>query len=85
MDFGQPSIVTATGSVRTTPTRLIGFYVNSTTSGTLVLHNAAAATNAVTGTITPAVGWHPLPISFGTALHAVVGGTLNATFVYQPK
>ena len=84
MDFGQSSLVTATVTVRSVPARLLGFYVNSTTAGTIVFHDATAATNALTGTITPAIGFHWLPIAFGVGIHVVVGGTLNATLVYQP-
>ncbi len=84
MDFGQASIVTGTGTVNARPSRLVGFYVNSTSAGTLIFYDAASATNAVTGTITPAIGWHFLPISFGTGIHVAVGGTINVTLVYQP-
>lgn len=84
MEFGQGVIANITGTANSRPTRLIGFYVNSTTAGTIVFHDADGATNPVTGTITPAIGWHFLPISFGTALHIVIGGTINVTLVYQP-
>lgn len=83
--FGQAKLVTGTGQVYAAPCRLLGFYVNNTTVGTLVIHDhASAASNAITGTITPAIGWHKFPASLGAGLHAVVGGTLNVTFVYQP-
>lgn len=84
MDFGQATVVSATGTVNARPTRLLGFYVNSTSSGTLILYDAASATNAISGTITPAVGWHSFPASCGTGLHVAVGGTINVTFIYQP-
>jgi hypothetical protein len=84
MSFGQGRIATATSTVNARPSNLLGFYVNSTTAGTIVFHDAAAATNAVTGTITPAIGWHALPICFGVGIHVVIGGTLNVTLVYQP-
>jgi hypothetical protein len=84
MEFGQASIVTATVTVRSVPTRLLGFYVNSTTAGTIIFYDATSATNAVTGTITPAIGFHRLPISFGVGIHVAVGGTLNTTLIFQP-
>lgn len=83
-DAGEPSLVTGTGTVKSRPCYLRGFYVNSTTAGTLVLHDATAATNAVTGTITPAIGWHELPLAFGVGLHVVVGGTISVTFSIYP-
>ena len=79
--FGR---VTATGQVCATPGRLVGFYVNSTTSGTIVLYdNTSAAAPQITGTITPAIGWHGLTGDFMTALWAVIGGTIDVTFCIE--
>lgn len=78
--LGVPVIVTATGLILTGANGLLGFYVNSTTAGTLILYDALSATNAISGTITPAIGWNPFPASLLTGLFATVGGTLNATF-----
>lgn len=84
-EFGQAKLVTATGQVTAAPCRLLGFYVNNTTSGTLVLHDhASAASNAITGTITPAIGFHRFPVAVGAGLHVVIANTLNVTFIYQP-
>jgi len=77
------ALVTATGTVKSGRGRLAGFYVNSTTGGTLVLHDATSAANAFTGTITPAIGWHPFPVNFTTGLHVVVANTISVTFVYD--
>ena len=83
-NVGTPSLKTASGVVKAAPGDLLGFYVNSTTAGTLILHDhASAASNAVTGTITPAVGWHPLPLKMSTGIYAEIGGTLNVTLVYR--
>lgn len=80
----SPARLTVTGTVKSGRGKLAGFYVASTNVGTLVLHDATAATNAITGTITPAVGWHPFPVNFRAGLHAVIGGTaLDVTFVYE--
>lgn len=35
---------------------------------------------AISGTITPAVGFHRFPASFGANLHATIGSTINVTF-----
>lgn len=76
--------LTATATLKTTRGKLVGFFVSSTTAGTIVLHDATAATNQFTGTITPAAGaWYPLPVPFRTGLHAVIGGTLDVTFVFE--
>lgn len=80
-NFGSTTNLTASGSVNPTSGRMLGFYVNSTTSGTIVLRDGGASGTVMTGTITPAVGWHPLPITYGTDLYATIGGTLNVTIV----
>ena len=80
---GKYSNITATGTVKSTPGVLLGFYVNSTTGGTLVLRDGGASGTAITGTITPAIGWHALPVGFETDLHATIANTLNVTFSYR--
>jgi hypothetical protein len=61
---------------------LIGFYVNSTTIGTLVLRNGGASGEVMSGTITPAIGFHRFPANVGVSLYATVGGTLDVTFFF---
>ena len=74
--------ITATGAVSTGACQLIGFYVNSTSSGTLVLTDGGAGGTVMSGTITPAVGFHRFPANVGTSLYATIGSTLNVTFFY---
>lgn len=83
---GSYKNITATGSVTTNPGTLTGFYVNNTSSGTLILKDGGSGGTAITGTITPAIGWHFLPAGFGKAggLHATIGSSLDVTFIYQP-
>ncbi len=75
--------LTATGDISTVHSELIGFYVNSTTSGTIVLKSGGASGDALGGTITPAVGFHQFPANGVNGLHATIGGTLNVTFFYR--
>lgn len=79
--FGVARHLTATGTVWGQMGRLLGFYVNSTTNGTIVLRDGGGSGTALTGTITPAVGWHPLPITYATDLHVTIANTLAVTFV----
>jgi hypothetical protein len=82
MSVGGPVRLTATGQVKTGGGAILGFYVNSTTTGTIVLWDSlSAAGNQVTGTITPGIGWHPLPLKFGVGLHCVIANTLDVTFI----
>lgn len=86
LSYGSYKNITATGAVTTNPGSLIGFYVNSTSTGTLVLKDGGSSGTAITGTITPAIGWHFLPVGFGKSggLYATIANTLDVTFVYQP-
>lgn len=80
---GIPSLITETTQVATGRGHMLGFYVASTTGGTLVFHDhASAASNAKTGTITPAAGWHALPMEFTTGLRVVVANTISVTIVH---
>lgn len=80
---GAPVNLTATGAISLNPGTLIGFYVNSTTAGTIVLRDGSSGGTVISGTITPAIGWHAFPAATTTACHATIGGTLNVTFFYQ--
>ena len=81
-EVGGYKNITATGAVSTGPCQLIGFYVNSTTIGTLVLRNGGASGEVMSGTITPAIGFHRFPANVGVSLYATVGATLDVTFFF---
>lgn len=60
---------------------ILGFYVNSTSSGTIALSaGTASGGTALTGTITPAIGWHTLPLTEPTGIYCTIGATINVTF-----
>lgn len=74
--------VTATAQIQAGPGKLLGFYVSATSSGTLVLRDGGSGGTQITGTVTPAVGWHELPVNFTHGLHATIAGSsLDVTFV----
>lgn len=77
---GSPVLLTSTGTVQVAGGTLLGFYVNSTSSGTIVLKDGGASGTAISGTITPAVGFHRFPASFGGNLHATIANTISVTF-----
>lgn len=86
-DVGTPVLLTTTGIVSEASGSLIGFYVNSTSAGTIVLNTggASGATTggtAISGTITPAIGFNRWPAYCVGRLYAIIGGTLNVTFFY---
>lgn len=88
LQHGQYKNITSTGVVSpaTSTGVLLGFYVNNTSSGTLVLRDGGSGGTQITGTITPAIGWHFLPVGFGLSggLHATIANTLDVTFVWRP-
>jgi hypothetical protein len=64
------------------PGVISGMYVNSTTAGTVKLYDYSSATGtAISGTITPAIGYHNLgSLSCSTGCFASLGGTIDVTF-----
>ena len=75
---------TASGVVFAGPCDLLGFYVNNTTAGTLLLYdNASTNANPVGGLITPAIGFQWFPAVLKAGLFITVGGAIDATFFDQ--
>ena len=82
-EVGAYKNITATGDVTTGPCQLLGFYVNSTSSGTLVLKDGGSSGTVISGTITPAIGFHRFPANVGVSLYATIAGTaLDVTFFF---
>ena len=82
-EVGGYKNITETGAVSTGSCQLIGFYVNSTNGGTLVLRDGGSGGTVMCGTITPAIGFHRFPANVGSSLHATIAGTaLNVTFFF---
>lgn len=80
---GSPVHLTASGAVSAFPGVLIGFFVASTSSGTIVLKDGGSGGTAVTGTITPAAGaFYPCYMAFATSCYATIANTLDVTFVF---
>lgn len=77
---GFPIHIVATGQVLAAPCACVGFYVNNTTAGTLIIYDALTATNAIGGTITPALGFNSYPCVFENGIFVTVGGTIDVTF-----
>jgi len=83
---GTPINLTASGAVTAGAGDLLGFYVNSTNVGTVIVKDGGTSGTALTGTITPAIGWHFLPLKTNGSMYATIGGTaLNVTFIVLPQ
>lgn len=78
---GETKVVTGTGEVYGGRCKLLGFYVNSTTGGTVVITRGSVAAS---GTITPAIGFHRFPCDCPAGFSVTIANTLNATFFYEP-
>ena len=82
VESGSPVLITSTNNVSTGACTLLGFYVNSTSTGTLVLRDGGSGGTAISGTITPAIGFHRFPASTNGILHATIANTLDVTFFF---
>ena len=80
-EAGTPINFSADQIVSKAPGTLLGFYVNSTSSGTIVIYNGTTAGGtALSGTITPAIGYHRFPaFCTNSCFIAVTGGSANVT------
>jgi hypothetical protein len=79
---GTPVNLTSSGSVSLVAGTLLGFYVNSTSSGTIVIRDGGSGGTALSGTITPAVGWHSFPAICTSGCYATIASTLNVTLFF---
>ena len=63
---------------------LLGFYVNSTSSGTIIIYDGLTASGtALSGTITPAIGYHRFPAYCRAGCFIdVTGGSINVTAMF---
>jgi len=65
--------------------QLVGFYVNSTSAGTVVIRDGTTAGGtAISGTITPAIGYHAFPAAVSTGVFLSLSGTINVTAFVIP-
>lgn len=79
--------MTASGLVTGNSGVLLGFFVNSTNVGTLILCDSNNQTVPMGGVITPAAGnFYTYPALFLSGLSVTIGGTaLDVTFFYLAK
>lgn len=64
---------------------LVGFWVVSTSSGTVAAYDVAdtSTSNPIIAATAVAVGWNPLPVRFTRGMNLVLGGTIVATAVWS--
>lgn len=84
--YGNVGInITASTLIRTGASVIVGFYVNSTTAGTVkIWDNTSAAGTVKFNTITPLIGFHNLGgVACATGIFVTIGGTIDITFIYN--
>ncbi len=81
---GTPVNLTASGAISLCRGSILGFYVNSTTAGTIVIRDGGSAGTALGGTITPSVGWntYPAAITSASGAYATIANTIDVTFFF---
>ena len=81
---GEHTNISADTLIKSGDGHLIGFHVNSTSSGTVVIYdNTSAAGTKIANTITPNTGWNALPAHFKTGLYFDVTGTIDLTVIWK--
>ena len=85
VESGTPINLAATAAVSKVAGTLIGYYVNNKTAGgTLVLsHGSASGGVAITGTVTPLIGYHGMQAYCPTGLYATIAvQPMDITFFF---
>ena len=82
MESGTPINLTTSGAVSLVAGTLLGFYVNSTTSGTVVIRNGGSGGTVLSGTITPAIGFHRFPAYCTLGCYATLANTIDVTLFF---
>lgn len=80
---GVPILLTGSGAVSLAPGTLLGFYVASTSGGTIVIRDGGTGGTAISGTITPAAGvFHRFPAYCTSACYFTIANTISVTAIF---
>ena len=82
VESGTPVLLSSSGAVSLVAGTLLGFYVNSTTAGTIVVRNGGSGGTAISGTITPAIGFHRFPAYCPAGCYLTIANTLSVTALF---
>ena len=84
LGVGTSKPFTATGNISPIPGALLGFFVSSSTSGTITVYDSATTTTTtkLVDTFTGVAGtFYNIPITTANGLYVVVTGTISALAV----
>lgn len=84
VESGAPINISDDGIISTSAGTLIGFYVNTTSSGVIQIYNGqSTAGTAISGQITPAIGWKDFPAYCPDGCYIEkVSGSINLTAIF---
>lgn len=84
VETGTPILLSSSGVVSLASGTLLGFYVASTSSGTIVVRNGGSGGTAVSGTITPAAGaFYRFPAYCPDGCYLTIANTISVTAFFQ--
>lgn len=79
---GTPVLLSSSGAISLAAGTLVGYHVNSTSAGTIVIRDGGSGGTAVSGTITPSIGFQAFPGTFTGGCYATISGTISVTFFF---
>lgn len=84
VESGTPVNISDDGVISVAPGTLLGFYVNSTSSGVVQIYNGpSASATAISGQITPVIGWREFPAYCPAGCYIEkVSGSINITAIF---
>lgn len=82
---GTPVLCTSTAAVSLQSGSLLGYHVNSTSgSATMVIRRGGSAAGvAISGTITPTIGYKDFPAYCVGGCHVTLAGVINVTLFFS--
>lgn len=81
---GTPINLSTSGAISLCAGSLIGFYVNTTSGGTIIIKNGGTSGTALNAATTPGTGWNTFPAAITSSLgaYATISGTIDVTFFF---
>lgn len=81
---GTPVNLSASGAISLCRGSLLGYHVNSTSGGTIVIKNGGSSGTALNAAVAPGVGFTAFPayITSASGAYATLSGTIDVTFFF---
>jgi len=81
---GTPINLSASGAISLCPGSMLGWHVNSTSGGTIVIRNGGSAGTALNAATASPQGWTTFPAAIPSAsgAYATISGTIDVTFFF---